>query len=109
MTPEERAANVLRKHLATPSMPSCTHDVNTMWGLHSHTSGPPVVTGTVNSDLIALIASAIRDAERAAAERAWNTVNALIKSGNLEDPYHSERNGLISAANAIRQSQEPKA
>jgi len=56
-----------------------------------------------------LIASAIRDAEREAAERAWNTVNALIKSGNLEEPYHSERNGLISAANAIRQSQEPKA
>lgn len=32
---------------------------------------------------------------------AWAAVNDLIKRGELPEPAHSERNGLVLATNAI--------
>ena len=35
-------------------------------------------------------------------EACWKAVNDLIKHGELAEPYHSQRNGLVLASNAIR-------
>lgn len=45
---------------------------------------------------------ALEDAIAAEREACWQAVNALIKRGDLPEPAHSERNGLIMASNAIR-------
>lgn len=34
-------------------------------------------------------------------QEAWIVVNSLIKKGELSEPAHSERNGMVLAANAI--------
>lgn len=46
-------------------------------------------------DLVGIAVSAER-------ESCWNAVNDLIKHGELAEPYHSQRNGLVLASNAIR-------
>jgi len=35
-------------------------------------------------------------------EECWNGINKYIKQGPLDEPAHSERNGLVMAANIIR-------
>lgn len=40
-------------------------------------------------------------AQQSALQDAWEAVNALIKKGHLPEPAHSERSGLVLAANAI--------
>lgn len=36
-----------------------------------------------------------------AIQQAWDRINNIIKKGMLSEPQHSERNGLILAANEI--------
>jgi len=50
------------------------------------------------SSLIELAEKAGRGAERAA---CWEEINAYIKTGDLPEPAHSERNGLVLACNII--------
>lgn len=35
-------------------------------------------------------------------EAAWDAINRWIKSGPLPEPAHSERNGMVLAANEVR-------
>jgi hypothetical protein len=49
------------------------------------------------------IKRAIDQAVREAGEAAWQTVNTMITDGQLSRDDHERRNGLVIAANAIKE------
>ena len=55
------------------------------------------------ADLAEKIVAAI-NAER---DACWNEINAHIKQGELPEPAHSERNGLVLACNLILRPNRP--
>lgn len=64
----------------------------------STTSGEALTEKTVEQLCVLL------EQERQA---CWDAINKYIKSGPLPEPAHSERNGMILAANIIRARMAP--